>query len=51
MVGDNLTDMQFGKRLGMFTAFISEGESKKEEVKGWADTYCDSLWSFSQLFG
>ena len=32
MVGDSITDMQFGKSLGMTTVFISETEKKDDKI-------------------
>lgn len=42
MVGDAWSDMEFGRRLGMFTVLIDDKENK--EVK--ADLRVASLWSF-----
>ncbi len=44
MVGDSISDMEFGKRLGMFTVFISEKEVEKEKN---IDIVCKSLKEFS----
>jgi len=30
MVGDSLSDLEFGKRLGMITVFINDNEDQKE---------------------
>ncbi|MBK9284238.1 MAG: HAD family hydrolase [Sphingobacteriaceae bacterium] len=44
IVGDSITDMQFGKNLGMKTVFISDAESKNEFI----DFHFPSLLAFSQ---
>ena len=44
MIGDSLSDMQMGKRVGMFTVFINADESIRE-----ADITVDSLASFNDL--
>jgi histidinol-phosphate phosphatase family protein len=45
MVGDSISDMQFGKNLGMITVFISE--EKKEN--NFTDYYTTSLANFTSL--
>lgn len=44
MVGDSLTDMQMGRRLGMYNVFISEKSHLKE-----ADLIVKSLAEFTEL--
>lgn len=46
MVGDSLSDMQMGKRVGMFTVYINENENLQLKE---ADLVCKSLWDFSQI--
>jgi len=50
IVGDSISDMEFGQRLGMKTALV---EGKEEELalqKQWrTDWKGDSLWDFSQF--
>jgi histidinol-phosphate phosphatase family protein len=46
MVGDSISDMEFGKKLGMITVMISAGEEKTED-SGLVDYYFPSLLDFS----
>lgn len=46
MVGDSDSDIEFGKKLGMKTVFISHTGNSKHET---ADLTCDSLESFINL--
>ena len=46
MVGDSDSDIEFGRKLGMKTVFISEIKNFKHEA---ADLTCDSLESFINL--
>lgn len=46
MVGDSLSDMQFGKGAGMYTVFITPGNELSEELKPWVDFQFPSLSSF-----
>lgn len=48
MVGDSISDMQFGKRLGMKTIFISEDVKKCREYHTLIDLSFASLWDFAQ---
>lgn len=43
MVGDSMTDMEFGRKLGMFTIYISESEIEHE----WIDFTFSSLLDFA----
>jgi histidinol-phosphate phosphatase family protein len=47
MVGDSVTDMQFGKNAGMFTVFLGDDSKLKEEEKPLIDFYFDSLSMFA----
>lgn len=44
MIGDSISDMQMGKRVGMVTVFISEEEHLPKE----ADYVCKSLAEFAE---
>jgi len=46
MVGDSLSDMQMGKRVGMITVFIHQNTNLKMKE---ADLVCNSLYDFSNL--
>ncbi len=54
MVGDSISDIEFGQRLGMFTVHISgkkdEEELLKEKLKGGfqVDFFCDGLLTLSK---
>lgn len=46
IVGDSISDLQMGRRVGMLTCYIhSSTDSGVKE----ADIICPSLWNFSQL--
>lgn len=47
MVGDSVTDMQFGKSAGMFTVFLGDDSKIKEEEKPLIDFYSESLSAFA----
>lgn len=49
MIGDSVSDMKFGKRLGMKTVFISDNNLKAIENPGLIDIISPSLYNFSQL--
>ncbi|HLP19919.1 MAG TPA: HAD-IIIA family hydrolase [Chitinophagales bacterium] len=49
MVGDSITDMQFGKNAGMITVFIGDTAKVKEMDKQYVDHFCDSLLHFAGL--
>jgi histidinol-phosphate phosphatase family protein len=47
MVGDSLSDMQFGKAAGMITVFVGDKNKLLENHRPLVDTYCDSLKDFA----
>jgi histidinol-phosphate phosphatase family protein len=47
MVGDNITDMQFGKASGMMTVFVGDKTKVALEDKDLIDDYCESLPAFA----
>lgn len=47
MVGDAITDMQFGRTAGLITVFVGDKSKLKEEDKHLIDAYCDSLRDFA----
>ncbi len=47
MVGDSISDMQFGRNAGMFTIFISQHEIQVEEHKEWIDFVYPDLKSIA----
>lgn len=49
MVGDSITDMQFGKNAGMITVFIGDPAKMKEGDTQYVDHYCESLLQFAGL--
>lgn len=50
MVGDSLSDMEFGKNAGMYTAFISPGKELTEELTPWVDFVFPDLRTFAAEF-
>ena len=48
MIGDSISDMQFGKDAGMFTIFISPHEVHVEEHKEWIDFVYPNLKSIAK---
>ncbi len=51
MVGDTISDMEFGKKCGMKTAYIATEKTLcLEEKEKWADACFDSLYAFALLF-
>jgi len=48
MVGDKLSDMAFGRNLGMQTAFISNGRNEINAIDKSIDEVFDSLISFAR---
>jgi D-glycero-D-manno-heptose 1,7-bisphosphate phosphatase len=48
MVGNNLSDMEFGKRLGMKTVFVETTKALSEQHE-WVDIKLPSLLHFIQL--
>ncbi len=49
MIGDSISDMKFGKRLGMRTVFISESNEKAILHPDLIDFVSPSLFNFSQI--
>ncbi len=49
MVGDSLSDMQFGKRAGMKTVFITEDTNTAKANPHLIDYCYPSLWEFAKL--
>ena len=49
IVGDSLTDMQFGKNAGMITVFAGDINKLNEEDKNLADYCCEGLPDFARL--
>jgi histidinol-phosphate phosphatase family protein len=47
MVGDSITDMQFGKTVGMVTVFIGDYGKPKAADRALIDVYCSSLNDFA----
>ncbi len=48
MVGDSMSDMEFGRKLGMYTVFIAEDSLKANKNKDLIDTHHASLFNFIQ---
>lgn len=48
MVGDSLTDMEFGRKLGMKTVFVTNGERFKAKKHRFTDIYYNNLGEFIQ---
>lgn len=47
MVGDSITDMQFGKNAGMITVFVGDKKKLTKKDKLLIDDYCESLSDFA----
>lgn len=47
MVGDSVTDMQFGRSVGMLTVFIGDTNKLTDRDKQYIDDYCESLIDFA----
>lgn len=47
MVGDSVSDMQFGKSAGMLTVFVGDPKKVQELEKPVVDYYCESLSDFA----
>ena len=47
MVGDNASDMQFGKNMGMITVFVSDKHKLTKEELKLVDYYFESLSEFA----
>lgn len=51
MVGDMITDIQFGHTLGMTTVYVGEKEvPNKDQIMELADFSFENLYEFAQLF-
>ncbi len=51
VVGDMLSDLQFGKSLDMFTVYVGESDVPNFElIKENADLMCDNLFEFAKHF-
>lgn len=50
MVGDSISDMEFGRKLGMYTVFISEDESNIKKYIDLIDANYTSLYEFMLIF-
>jgi len=48
MVGNTLSDMEFGKQLGMSTVFIPSTKPQLPFPHPLMDQRCEDLWQFSQ---
>lgn len=48
IVGDSITDMEFGRKAGMITVFISENKNLVKENKTLIDYSFESLFEFSK---
>ena len=49
MVGNNLSDMQFGRNAGMFTVFVRSTNPSQSFPHPNIDIIVDSLYEFSQM--
>lgn len=49
MLGDNITDMEFGRNAGMYTVFIC-GDGPPEKHKHLVDEHCPSFVDFAKRF-
>ena len=47
MVGDSVSDMQFGRSMGMLTVFVGDTHKLNEDDKQYIDDYCESLIEFA----
>ncbi len=47
ILGDSLTDMQFGRATGMLTVFAGDKTKLSQEEKKLVDVYCESLSEFA----
>jgi histidinol-phosphate phosphatase family protein len=47
MVGDSVSDMQFGKSAGMITVFVGDKNKLTDNQKALVDYFCDSLNEFA----
>ena len=49
IVGDSISDMEFGRNAGMITVFLGDATKPTDEQKGLIDNYCESLSAFASL--
>jgi D-glycero-D-manno-heptose 1,7-bisphosphate phosphatase len=49
IVGDSITDMQFGRELGMFTVYIKNAMPAAENERALIDSWFTSLEEFSRI--
>ena len=49
IVGDSISDMEFGRNAGMITVFIGEPNKPTDEQKLLIDNYCESLSAFAEI--
>lgn len=47
MVGDSVSDMQFGRNAGMLTVFVGDKNKLTDDSKNLIDDYCESLSEFA----
>jgi histidinol-phosphate phosphatase family protein len=47
IVGDSITDMQFGRTSGMITVYVGDKNKVSQDDKVFIDNYCDSLPDFA----
>lgn len=47
MVGDSISDMEFGRKLGMYTVFIAEDTWRANKYQDLIDAHYTSLYNFS----
>lgn len=50
MVGDSLSDMEFGKKLGMHTVLVGEKKEYPRRYPTMIDEYHADLWAFAQNY-
>ena len=49
IVGDSISDMEFGRNAGMITVFIGEASKPTEGERSLIDNYCESLSAFAEI--
>lgn len=49
MVGNNISDMMFGKKAGMKTVFVKTTNTSQQQ-EACIDILCENLYEFSQMF-
>lgn len=47
MVGNSLSDIEFGKKLGMFTILVGNKYAANDKIYGMVDAYCKNLFMFA----